>query len=181
MRPRSARVGFTLVEMLTALVLTGMVALLAHQLLSVCVASVRQLDEARRAEDLEQNAARWLGSAFLSLDVGGQGGFEGLQNRVTFTAWLLRPEGWMRPARITLAANRGRLEVTGLPEGGLVLADSVSRLDLDYLLEPGGDVRWVRVWISPLSAPVALRLRIDRRMDQSAWTDTLLLLIKERG
>jgi hypothetical protein len=59
--------------------------------------------------------------------------------------------------------------------------DSVTELALDYLLEPGANTRWVRQWLSPLSAPLAVRLRIERRGGSSEGVDTLLCLIKERG
>ncbi|MDZ4863742.1 MAG: hypothetical protein SGJ01_09885, partial [Gemmatimonadota bacterium] len=63
----------------------------------------------------------------------------------------------------------------------IVLADSVVGVEFDYLLEPGAQTRWVQTWISPLSAPLGVRLRIARRANDVDWTDTLLVLIGERG
>ena len=63
--------------------------------------------------------------------------------------------------------------------------DSVADLALDYLLEPGAESRWVREWVSPVSAPVAVRIRMTRtrngKRDRGNVVDTLLFLIKERG
>ena len=180
--PTVRRSGFTLIEVLTALALTGMVALLAHRLLSVTVDTARELDQARMAQDRRENARRWLRAAFLSLEAGGgAGGFEGLRDRVTFAAWLEQPSGWSVPERLSLSARDGRLAVSRGVSGPLILADSVTTLDLDYLLEPGADTKWVREWLSPLSAPLAVRLRIGRREGPAEIVDTLLLLIKERG
>jgi prepilin-type N-terminal cleavage/methylation domain-containing protein len=180
--PTVRRSGFTLIEVLTALVITGVVALLAYRLLNVTVGAARELDQARLAQDRHENARRWLRAAFLSLEAGGTaGGFDGLRDRVTFTAWLEQPSGWFAPERLSLAASDGHLAVSRGASGLLILADSVTMLDLDYLLEPGADTRWVREWLSPLSAPLVVRLRIGRREGPGEVVDTLLLLIKERG
>jgi hypothetical protein len=63
----------------------------------------------------------------------------------------------------------------------------VTDVAFDYLLEPGENTKWVREWISPVSAPLAVRVRVTHLSDNGqrttahAVTDTLLLLIKERG
>ena len=63
--------------------------------------------------------------------------------------------------------------------------DSGTDLQFDYLLEPGAESRWVREWVSPVSAPVAVRMRIAKagcgKRDAGCVVDTLLFLIKERG
>ena len=50
----------------------------------------------------------------------------------------------------------------------------------EYLLEPGANARWMKGWQSPVSAPLAVRLRIARE-DSSGLVDTLLLAIGPRG
>lgn len=65
--------------------------------------------------------------------------------------------------------------------GRLWLADSVRAVGYDYLLTPGAESRWVGTWISPTSAPLAVRLRIQRAGCRAACTDTLLFLIGPRG
>ena len=65
------------------------------------------------------------------------------------------------------------------------MSDSVTDAGFDYLLEPGVESRWVREWVSPVSAPVAIRVRVTRGLgmgdERRVVTDTLLFLIKERG
>jgi hypothetical protein len=62
------------------------------------------------------------------------------------------------------------------------LQREVAGLELDYLLEPGADTKWVREWVSPVSAPVAIRVRIAGcGRGYAAGVDTLLFLVKERG
>jgi prepilin-type N-terminal cleavage/methylation domain-containing protein len=180
--PRRSFTGFTLVEVLAALAITGFVVLLAHRLLTATIDSARQLDQARLESDRQENGRRWLRAAFLSLEVGSDaGGFAGLRDRVTFTAWLQQPGGWAARRRMSIVADGGHLWSTVSPGPALRIADSVTALAVDYLLEPGANAKWVREWLSPLSAPLAVRFRISRRLGRNEAVDTLLLLIKERG
>jgi len=71
----------------------------------------------------------------------------------------------------------GVLRVQGLASEPLALADSVDALGIDYLLDFGAAERWGQAWMSEVSTPVALRLRIAHR----GRTDTLLLLVGPRG
>jgi len=48
----------------------------------------------------------------------------------------------------------------------------------DYLLDYGAGARWVDEWVSPVSAPVAARLRL---LHTGGRADTLLLHIGSRG
>ena len=82
---------------------------------------------------------------------------------------------------MSLAARNGAL-VAAAGADSLRLMDDVAYVELDYLLEPGADTRWVRAWTSPVSAQVAVRMRIARRLNAGAGAvDTLLFLVKGRG
>jgi prepilin-type N-terminal cleavage/methylation domain-containing protein len=179
--------GFTLVELMVALTLAGLVVLTAHRLFAAAGDAGRTLRAARAALDRQSNARRWLAATFLSLDVGSDsaGSFEGRSDHVIFSAWELTPDGWFERRRVSLGQAGQHLVAQVLPGESVVLADSITSLDIDYLLEPGAESRWVREWVSPVSAPLAVRMRI-------AWAgcgnrgvgcavDTLLFLIKERG
>ncbi|MGH7754647.1 MAG: PulJ/GspJ family protein [Gemmatimonadales bacterium] len=180
--------GFTLIEVMVALTVSSVVVLLAQRLFSGMIDGVRQAAEARAALDREVNARRWLKSAFLSLEVGTptSGGFEGRPSAVTFGTWQMTPGGWLEGRRIALRRDGPELRA-----GDLVLAGGVRAVDLDYLLDPGLDSRWVREWISPVSAPLAVRVRIEWEEGGGSgeWgvgtkgqvTDTLLFLVKGRG
>jgi prepilin-type N-terminal cleavage/methylation domain-containing protein len=181
------RRGFALVEVLVALTIGAVVVLLAHQLFAGVADRGRTLTEARTALDRAANARRWLEATFFSLDVGtdGASGFEGRPDHVAFTTWLITPDGWFERRAVSLAGQDGRL-VASVTRGQPVdLMDSVAGVAFDYLLEPGAESRWVREWVSPVSAPVAVRMRIartgDRRREAGGAVDTLLFLIKERG
>jgi len=183
--PRDQR-GFTLIEVVIALAVGAMVVLVAHQLFAAIADQGRVLTAARTALDREANARRWLAAAFLSLDVGTEGanGFDGRTDHATFTTWLVTPEGWFERCNVVLGRNAEALVAIVTPGSTIRLRDSVTDVQLDYLLEPGAESRWVREWVSPVSAPVAVRLRLSRAgkgEGRETATDTLLFLIKERG
>ncbi len=179
-RRATSQRGFTLIEILVALTIGAIAVLLAPQIFAAVV-------HARLVLDRELNARRWLEATFLSLDVGvdSAGGFEGRPNRVRFASWLRTPDGWFERRAVVLQQEPDRLIASVTPGGAIALLDNVTDLQLDYLLEPGADVRWVREWVSPVSAPVVVRLRVTRvrekREAERAVVDTLLFLIRDRG
>jgi prepilin-type N-terminal cleavage/methylation domain-containing protein len=177
--------GFTLLEVLVALTVGGMVLVAAAGVFGAVADGGRELRAARTALDRARNARRWLAATFLSLEIGQDAAspFEGRPDRVSFTAWEEEPGGWLARRRIRLGLSGQGLTATIGDGDALVLADSVSALGFDYLLEPGLNASWVREWISPVSAPVAVRIRIRRvpAAGRRAPSDTLLFLIKERG
>ena len=183
---RRNRPGFTLLEVLVALAVSGIVVLLAHAIFTAVTDGGRQVQVARAALDREANARRWMQAAFLSLDVGSDsaaGPFEGRPDRVRFGAWLQTPGGWFEREKLDLRVDGGEF-VARRDDAQIVLADSVVDVAFDYLLEPGENTKWVREWISPVSAPLAVRVRVrrgTRNGERGMVTDTLLLLIKERG
>ena len=190
MRPAKPR-GFTLVEVLLALTLGALVVLAAHRVFAGVADGALRLREARTSLDREANARRWLSAAFGSLDVGtAGGGFAGREEEVQFGTWLLTAHGWYSQRHVTLARRDDRLIAEAPPDVSIELADSVSDLQLDYLLDvapdvagdsavgaPGERARFVREWSSPVSAPVAIRLRVSH----SFRVDTLFLMVGPRG
>ncbi len=167
--------GFTLVELVVALTIGGIVVLLAHRLFSGVLDGVQHIEAARTSLDRSMNARRYLSEAFGSLAIGqsGDGPFTGHPDAVAFDSWQWTPEGLHERQHVDLRLKDGRLEA-----GTTILADSVAGLSCDYLLEPGEESRWVGEWISPLSAPLAVRVRIAH---VDGGIDTLLLLIGPRG
>jgi prepilin-type N-terminal cleavage/methylation domain-containing protein len=180
---RSPRGGFTLVELLVAVSLTGLAALLAARTWTGVMEGRAAASAAREALDRKVNAHRWLARAFRSLEVDPSGGgFRGGPDELRFATWLERPEGWLEPGRVALVVEGATLEAI-TPDGAVVLAAPVEAVDFDYLLEPGADTRWARRWESAASAPLAVRLRIAFAASTgvAARVDTLLFLVGERG
>jgi prepilin-type N-terminal cleavage/methylation domain-containing protein len=169
--------GFTLIEVMVAVTIAGIVIITAHRIFTGVADGARAVAAARQDLDRSANARRWLKATFLSLEPP----FEGRRDRISFTSWQLSPGGWLEQSATTLQQDGPRL--TGTSGGPTIrLADGVSRVTFDYLLEPGADTKWVAEWISPVSAPLAVRVRIagcGRR--DAGCVDTLLFLIKERG
>jgi hypothetical protein len=166
-----------------ALTLSALVVLLAHRVFTGVVDGADRLRDARLALDREANARRFLQEAFGSLDVGteGAGGFAGRPGRVEFGTWQRVPQGWLERRRLALAVAQNEL-IAELGEDRVVLGDSVERVEFDYLLQPGANAAWVRAWISPVSAPVALRMRVtSARSTEQGAVDTLLLIVGPRG
>jgi hypothetical protein len=164
---------------MVALTIGGLVVLSAERLFSGAADGGRVLEQARVRLDREANARRWLDATFLSLAVGDSeaSGFDGDSNRVRFTAWEQAPGGWFEPRQIDIGASHGQLVASVAPGDPILLADSVRGVAFDYLLEPGADAGWVWRWVSPTSAPLAVRIRVAR----AKVVDTLLVLIKGRG
>ena len=191
MRPdiRERTTGFTLIEVLVALTIGAIVVLLAHRLFTGVIDGARRIEVARLALDREQNARRWLAEAFGSLEVGNGAEFAGHVNRLRFTAWLRTPQGWLVRQGIDLMVREHRLVSIVEATDPFVLADSVRQLEIDYLNDagdraddpdgmPGERASFVREWISPVSAPLAVRLRLTWL---SGSADTLLLMVGPRG
>ena len=175
--PSNSFSGFTLIEVIVAMTIAGVVIIAAHQLFSGVANGSKALVIARESLDRSSNARRWLKAAFLSLEPP----FDGRANRMSFTSWQVTPGGWFAPTSVTLAAQKDRFLVT-TSDQSLELSGGVSNVAFDYLLEPGADTKWVREWVSPVSAPLAIRLRIGGcGKRDAACVDTLLFLVKERG
>ena len=173
----NGRRGFTLIEVMIALTLSALVVLLAHRIFTGVVDGAQTLKAARTALDHDANASRALTEMFGSLDIGmdGAGGFAGRPERAEFTTWQRVPTGWLERRRVVVEVEGGVLIARS--DQTLALQDSVSRVEFDYLLEPGANAAWVREWISPVSAPVAVRVRIMRVVA----TDTMLFIVGPRG
>jgi len=174
-----ARRGFTLVEVTVALAVGALVVLLAYRVYGGVLdgaarALAAQQDVARAA-----NARRLLTALAQGIEVGPVpgSGFHGSRERVTFTTWTVGARGWAERWRVSVFASDGVLRVQGLAPEPLQLADSVEALGIDYLLDFGAAERWGQAWMSEVSTPVALRLRVAH----PGRTDTLLLLVGPRG
>lgn len=175
-----SRRGFTLLELLLALSLSGVAVLLGALLWRQSLSAAAALTTHRETLDREQGARRWLQSALGSIEIGAPGDvkFTGESDRVSFTTWLLTSGGWPERQDVTLALVQHTLTATIGGAHPLALVDSLSAVGFDYLLEPGLNSRWAMGWESPISAPLAIRLRLSH-LDGRA--DTLLVLVGSRG
>lgn len=173
--------GFTLLELMLAMVIGAMMVLVAHRSFAAVTEGWKRLEQYRIDHDRTMNAHRWLESAFLSLEVDRvHGSFDGQRERVSFDSWLESPDGWFERVRLTVTRDNDRLVATGVPWGTVQFTAGVDSVAFDYLLALGATSSWVREWHSPVSAPLAVRMRVHEA-GASPRIDTLLFLIKERG
>jgi prepilin-type N-terminal cleavage/methylation domain-containing protein len=178
--------GFTLLEVMLALAVSSMVLLLSGELFGTVVDARGRIRTSTALSDREFNQLEWLREAFRSLDVGSndRGSFQGGPDQVEFSSFLLTNRGWSESKRIRLlVAGAQRLMAIVGEADTLALGERMVSLNLDYLLQPGAQARWVQEWRSPSTAPLAVRLRITRRgKDTPVGTvDTLLFLVGARG
>jgi prepilin-type N-terminal cleavage/methylation domain-containing protein len=172
--------GFTLLEVILAVSLSGLSVLVGALLWRQSLAASVALTNHRAVVDGKAGARRWLQSAIGSIEVGAEGDvpFMGHPDRVSFSTWLPTADGWQERHSVTIAADGGRFAVDGFAGTTLLLADSVARVAFDYLLEPGLNSQWASTWESPVSAPLAIRIRI---IQGDLRADTLLFLVGGRG
>lgn len=179
--------GFTLIEVMVALLLGAMVVLGAHAVFAGVTGALAHVDATRAALERRANARTWLREAIANLQVGtdSAGDFRGHPASLTAPTWVRVPTGGFHRERVTLELEGGRF-IAALGDGTtLTLADSIRAVAFDYLLEPGATATWAREWLSPVSAPLAVRIRITYRTSTAtvgtAPTDTLLFLVGARG
>jgi hypothetical protein len=157
--------------------IAGLVIVAAHRIFTGVADGARAVATAREALDRQANARRWLKATFLSLEPP----FEGRIGSASFTSWQLTSGGWLEPQPTELFQDGSRFLGT-IGGAHLQLANGVTGVAFDYLLDPGADSKWVQEWVSPVSAPLAVRLRITGcGIRDAGCVDTLLFLIKERG
>ena len=176
MRTRSA---FTLIEVMVALVVSGIVLLGARAMLEASADEAHHIVLAATEADREANADRVLRDLVGRLEVGTGPGteFAGEPTMASFTSWCEVAAGWEEPCRVQLSIeHEGRVNalvaITSLGDT-LRLRSDIQNGSIAYLSTPEAGGTWIRVWGAGITAPVALGFFLDR--------DTLIVRIGERG
>lgn len=175
----SRRSGFTIVELLVALSAGALLLAALYGLVASVIDAGSTLVAARRDAELSRQGDRWLRSIMASTSVGQPGdvAFEGGPASATFMTMMPSAYGWHEPRPVDIRVDGDALLLRATGSEAIVLRRGVRSVALDYLLEPGASAHWVRQWSSPVSAPLALRVRIDL----GGQVDTALYLIGPRG
>lgn len=185
----SSRAGFSLLELLVALVLVGGVMSAAHSIVSTVVihrsAAVRQMERAVELSVQQRTLSKWIREAILP-DSASEPGFQGLDgshgltpdDRLVFYTPHTQGEGTRRIhlyiERSPYSSARGlvaSISEPGLPERWIQLASEARGLDAQYLFQSDGQ-RWHTGWISSNILPVGVVLMLTEEDGSPAtgWT-----------
>lgn len=165
-----SRRGFTLVEVLVAITLTGLAVGVAVGVFQATAGSLRALETGSVDHARSMNGRIWLSDALMTIRrrEDGRPAFQGGPSYMSFDGWFLTPGGWVEPGTARVAFEGGRL-IASSPMGELTLGDSLASLTLEYLPTGGERSRWEASW-SDAAPPMAVRMRLER----AQWWDTLL-------
>jgi len=177
------RRGFTLIELIVALALGGMILVGAHQVLGSLEDETHALAIRSARAETNANGLRLLRALAGQVEVGTPQAvaFAGTPIEARFTSWCEVPAGWLERCTVVLAVDTVRgvstltAHVDNAPPIGLV--PNVPAGALRYLNSAANGGQWFRVWSTGVSAPIALG--VIRNHDGHA--DTLIVRIGERG
>ncbi len=174
------RRGFTLLEVLIALVTGAMVLLAARAMLEQLGATGRTVIAESRRLDYHANGERLLRVTLGRLEVGTSQAvsFAGNERGTRFSTWCDVPEGWLERCTATVAvvqvADSTVSLVLELSSEELYVIRSGARSGaLRYLERAEGGGSWYREWGAGITAPRAIGVVLDG--------DTLIFRIGERG
>ena len=173
------RRGFTLVEVMVALVVGAFVLASARAVLGELSDAERRTRAAARAADGDANARRALRALFDRVETGTDPAarFGGDERSARFRSWCDVPHGWVESCQVQLTIDTADGEpavVAAISTGEvLVLRRNFEHAELLYLADPSGGGRWLTAWGTGLTAPVGVALVVDG--------DTTILRIGERG
>lgn len=177
------RRGFTLIELIVALALGGMILVGAHQVLGSLEDETHALAIRSADTEMRANGLRLLRALAGRVEVGTPEAvaFAGTPIEARFTSWCEVPAGWIERCIVVLAVDtvRGVPTLTAHFDNApaVALVPNVSTGALRYLNSAAKGGQWFRAWSTGISAPLALG--VIRNNDGHA--DTLIVRIGERG
>jgi prepilin-type N-terminal cleavage/methylation domain-containing protein len=206
---RGASSGFTLIEIMVAIAIGGLVLLGARSLLEALADEEGHVAREAAIHDARANGERLLRDLVGQMEVGTKegGSFAGDPGEATFTSWCDVPAGWQERCRVTIAvenaiesdsesarasirASDGESDRTGpalvarLPGGRRVVLRTGFRAgELRYLNSAASGGQWFRQWGQGITAPLAIGVLLERESSdvEGFVVDTLIVRIGERG
>jgi prepilin-type N-terminal cleavage/methylation domain-containing protein len=174
------RSGFTLIELMVAITISGVVLLGSRALWESLAGSVDRLRTQAAIAARDANGERLLRSLVGRLEVGTDRSreFAGDPQHATFTTWCDVPAGWQERCEAVLAIEPdsvGTLRLVARLSTGevIVLERGFQTGVLRYLNDPIGGGIWFRIWGHGITAPLAIGVITDG--------DTAIVRIGERG
>jgi len=183
----SRRSGFTLVELMVALVISAMVLIGARLMVEALSDATHRTIAAAHEADRAANADQFLRTLFARLEIGTAADrpFGGNPSSVHFTTWCDNPGGWLErcEALVALEAHGDtNCLVAHLtprdPHGDIGsrtirVATGFASGALRYLNDPRAGGQWFVQWGDGIVAPLAIGVVLDG--------DTSIVRIGERG
>ncbi|MFL5560834.1 MAG: prepilin-type N-terminal cleavage/methylation domain-containing protein [Gemmatimonadaceae bacterium] len=173
------RAGFTLVEVMVALLISAVVLLGARVLLEQLGENASRTVAAAAYADEEANGEQVLRDLAGRLDVGTDAAtqFSGEANAARFGSWCDTPSGWEERCAVALVVrddrSRSRLVATFAPGDSITLLTRAQPIELRYLNDPRAGGRWFVSWGAGITAPLAVAV--------ISGSDTMIVRIGERG
>jgi len=180
-RRSQPRAGFTLIEVVVALVVSAIVMLGARAMLAEVGDDALRISTETQRLDSAANGERTLRALVRQLDLnsGEASQFAGDPQQVSFSSWCDVPGGWREHCAVTLSldpragAGNSALVIRTSKGAALVVRDNIGVGELRYLTTVTGGGEWIRVWGAGITAPLAIGIILD--------SDTLIVPIGERG
>lgn len=185
-QPRD-RGAFTLIEVLVALAVSGLVLLAARGLLDALADGADRVTAHASVADRNANGERLVRGLLARAEAGTLPArpFAGDARAVRFSSWCDVPSGWLERCHAALVIDRdvvargasendALLVAVVLSTGEIVpLRHGVGVAELLYLSDARDGGHWLRGWGASVTAPLAVGVVMDG--------DTLVLRIGERG
>lgn len=176
-RSRAVRGGFTLIEVIVAIAISGLVVLGAHRILVQLADSSGHIGESAAEADRAANAERMLRTLVGHLDNDMESNLVGDRQSARFTSWCDTPGGWLERCHVTLGIvpAPGSLALTATLSGGeaVALRSGFQRGELLYLRDARHGGSWSDTWVSVITVPAAIGIVLD--------SDTMIIRVGERG
>lgn len=179
MRRDPRRHGFTVLEVIVALVVSAIVILGARTLVERLDDGARRILAGAVRTDAKANGDRMLRDLALRLEVGTAeaGHFGGEPETAVFTSWCDVPRGWRERClvTVTIVPGRDRDTIRVATSTGLrfVALDAPAPAALRYLNDSRAGGQWFQSWGAGITAPLAIGIASPR--------DTTILRVGERG
>jgi prepilin-type N-terminal cleavage/methylation domain-containing protein len=173
------RSGFTLIEVLVALVVSSIILLGARAILGAMSDNAQTILVETRIADESANAERSLRLVVRQLDIADGPGteFAGDSTRAAFSSWCDAPRGTLDRCAIKLSVegdkNGKKLLLAGLSGGTIVIRSGVHNIALRYLDSATLGGHWIETWAKGITAPLAIEIIVE--------ADTLIVRVGVRG
>lgn len=177
------RSGFTLIEVLVALIVGAIVLLGAHQILAILTDQSHSLTSRAAHTDRDANGERLLRSLVGQLELGSPGTvpFSGSPDTVRFSSWCEVPSGWLERCAVMLSfaadSDHETLRAQLNAHRPIDVLRGLRRGTFRYLESAAAGGQWFQQWGAGITAPLGLGIVLVR----DDVVDTMIVRIGPRG